>query len=83
MKEILIVMFLLTYRSRYHTISSTTNKIFKPSYRIDSFGKKSVVIGAINSWNKTQHQFSNLSLKTYIPTKIKSLLSKKCIKHHL
>ena len=33
-------------------------------------------LGAINSWNKTQHQFSNLLLKTYSPTKIKSLLFK-------
>ena len=44
-----------------------------------SYGKNSITIGAINSWNKTQHQFSNLSLKTYSPTKIKSLLFKKCI----
>ena len=27
-------------------------------------------MGAINSWNKTQHQFSILSLKTYSSTKI-------------
>ena len=41
--------------------------------------KKSITLGAINSWNKTQHQFSDLSLKTFSPTKIKSLLFKKCI----
>ena len=63
----------------YQTISSTADKIFKPSYRTDSYGKNSITIGAINSWNKTQHQFSNLSLKTYSPTKIKSLLFKICI----
>ena len=39
--------------------------LIKPSYRTDSFGKNSILIGAIiNSWNKTQHRFSNLSLKT-------------------
>ena len=27
-------------------------------------------MGAINSWNKTQHQFSILSLKTYSSNKI-------------
>ena len=63
----------------YQTISSTADKIFKPSYRTDSYGKNSITIGAINNWNKTQHQFSNLSLKTYSPTKIKSLLFKICI----
>ena len=41
--------------------------------------KNSITIGAISSWNKTQHQFSNLPLKTYSPTKIKSLLFRKCI----
>ena len=60
----------------YQTVSSTDKK-FKPSCRTDSFGKDSITIGAINSWNKTQHQFSNLSLKTYSQTKIKSLFSKK------
>ena len=66
----------------YQTISSTADKIFKPSYRTDSYGKNSINIGAINSWNKTQHQFSNLSLKTYSPTKIKSLLFKICIRKY-
>ena len=61
------------------TVSSTADKIFKPSYRTDSYGKNSITLGAINSWNKTQHQFSDLSLKTFSPTKIKSLLFKKCI----
>ena len=49
----------------YQTVSSTADKIFKPSYRTDSYGKNSITIGAIKSWNNTQHQFSNLSLKTY------------------
>ena len=48
----------------YHTVSSTADKIFNPSYRADSYGKNSITIGSINSWNKTQHQFSNLSLIT-------------------
>ena len=65
--------------NNYQTVSSTADKIFKPSYRTDSYGKNSITIEAINSWNKTQHQFSNVSLKTYSPTKIKSLLFKICI----
>ena len=66
----------------YQKVSSTADKIFKPSYRTDSYGKNSVTIGAINSWNKTQHQLSNLSLKTFSPTKIKSLLFKKYIENY-
>ena len=66
----------------YQTVSSTVNKISKPSYRTDSYGKNSITIGAIDSWNKTQHQFSDLSLKTYSSTKIKNLLFKKCIENY-
>ena len=40
----------------------------------------SIIIEAINSWNKTQHQFSNLSLKTYSPTKIKVYFLKNALK---
>ena len=66
----------------YQTVSSTVNKISKPSYRTDSYGKNSITIGAIDSWNKTQHQFSDLSLKTYSSTKIKNSLFKKCIENY-
>ena len=31
----------------YQTVSSTADKIFKPSYRTDSYGKNSITIGAI------------------------------------
>ena len=33
----------------YHTVSYTTDKIFKPSYGTDSYGKNSITLGAINS----------------------------------
>ena len=62
-----------TFRSDahyYQTVSSTADKIFKSSYRTDSHRKHPITIGANNSWNKTQHQFSALSLKTYSPTKL-------------
>ena len=65
----------------YHTVSSTANKIFKPSYRTDSYGKNSVTLGAINSWNKTQHQFSDLSIITFSPTKIIKLLLKNALEN--
>ena len=66
----------------YHTVSSTADRTFKPSYRTDSSGKNSITLGAINSWNKTKHDFSDLSLKTFSPTKIKSFLFKKCIEKY-
>ena len=63
----------------YHTVSSTADKLFKPSYKTDSYGNNSITLGTINSWNKTQHQFSNLSLKMFSLTKIKNLVFKKYI----
>ena len=39
----------------YQTVSSTADKIFKPTYRTYSYGKNSITMGTINSWNKTQH----------------------------
>ena len=54
----------------YQTVSSNSDKIFKPSYRTDSFRKNLITIVAINSWNKTQHQFRNLSLKTIAQAKL-------------
>ena len=66
----------------YQTVSSTSDKIFEPSFTTDSFEEDSITIEAINSWNKIQYQFRNLSLKAYSPSKIKRLLSKKCIKNY-
>ena len=38
----------------YDIVSSSADKLFKPSCRTDSYGKNSV-IGAINCWNKMQN----------------------------
>ena len=43
-------------------------------------GKKSFIVGDINCQNNTQRLFSNLPLKTYSPTKIKSLLNENALK---
>ena len=41
--------------------------------------KKSVIIGAISCWNKTQNTLRNQSLKSLYPNKIKTILTKRCI----
>ena len=38
----------------YDTVSSSADKLFKPSYRTDLYGKNSVIIDAINCCNKLQ-----------------------------
>ena len=62
------------------TISSTTDKTFKSSDRTDSYGKNSITVGAINSWNKVNIStiicHLNISVKSL---KVKRLFPKKCI----
>ena len=41
--------------------------------------KNSVIIGAINCWNKIQNILRNQSLKLLYPNKIKTILTKRCI----
>ena len=53
-------------------ISLSTDKLFKPLYRTDSYGKNSVIISAINCWNKTQNILDGQSLKSLYPSKIKN-----------
>ena len=64
---------------KYDTVSSSADKLFKPSYRTDSYGRNSVIIGAINCWNKMQNILRNQSLKSLYPNKIKTILTKRCI----
>ena len=61
------------------TVSLPTDKLFKPSYRTDSYGKNSIIVSAMNCWNKTQNMLGGQSLKSLHPTKIKKILTKRCI----
>ena len=76
---------LLLISTKKHTeISSPQKSVgsacpIEPSYRTDSYGKNSIILGAINSWNKTQHQFSNLSFKAFRPNKLKVYFSKNAL----
>ena len=64
---------------KYDTVSCSADKLFKPSYRTDSYGRNSVIIGAINCWNKMQNILRNQSTKSLDQNKIKTILSKSCI----
>ena len=60
---------------KYDTVSSSTDKLFKSSYRTASYGRNSVIIGTINCCNKMQKIFRNQSLKLlYHSIQIKSKL---------
>ena len=63
----------------YNTATSSTSKVFKPSYRTNLHGKNSITISAVNAWNKIQTAFGDVILKNLTTTQIKALLTKKCI----
>ena len=61
---------------KYDTVSSSADKSFKPSYRTDSHWKNSVIIGAINCWNKMQNKIwgiNHWNHSTQIKSKLLSL----------
>ena len=74
------LMFTIT--TQYHLL---LRYLRKPSCRTDSYVKNPMTLGAINSWNKTQHQFSNLSLKEIVkwsePCKCVILLVSRTVWH--
>ena len=63
----------------YNTAASSTGKLYKPSFRTNLYGKNSITISAVNSWNKIQIAFGDLILKNLTTTQMKILLTKKCI----
>ena len=58
------------------TVSSSTDKLFKPLYRSDTDSKNSVIISAINCWNEPQNMLEGHSLNLFIQPKLKTCLQK-------
>ena len=63
----------------YDAVSSSTGKLFKPSYRTASYGKNYIIVSANNCWNKTQNMLGGQSFKSHHPTRIKNILAQRCI----
>ena len=56
--------------------------LYKKPFR-NKFGKFSVIVSAIDSWNKMQGQMSEIALKNIWQSKIKWLLTDKFVKSYL
>ena len=63
----------------YHTVSSSTDKLFKSSYRTDTYGKNAIIVSAINCWNKIQNTLGGEPLKSLHPAKVKNIFTQRCI----
>ena len=66
----------------YSTTFSIKGHLLKKSFRTNNFGKFSVTVSAIDSWNKIQDQMGEIALKDLRPSKIKWLLTSKFIKSY-
>ena len=63
----------------YETSSSANDHLFKQSYRTNAYGKYSLKISAIDSWNEIQDQMGMITLKDLNSKELKELLNKKFI----
>ena len=59
----------------YETSSSTQGNLMKLFYKTNRYGKYSITISAIGSWNKIQKQLKNMLLKDLSSNKIKTVVT--------
>ena len=59
----------------YETSSSTQGNLMKHFYKTNRYGKYSITVSAIESWNKIQKQLKNMLLKNLSPYKIKTVVT--------
>ena len=59
----------------YETSSSTQGNLTKLFYKTNRYGKYSITVSAVESWNKIQKQLKDVLLKDLSPRKIKTIVS--------
>ena len=59
----------------YETSSSTQGNLIKRFYKTKRYGKYSITVSAVESWNKIQKQLKDLLLRDLSPNKIKTIVS--------
>ena len=59
----------------YETSSSTRGNLTKLFYKTNRYGKYSVTVSAVESWNKIQKQLKDMLLKNLSPRKSKTIVS--------
>ena len=57
----------------YETSSSTQGNLMKLFYKTNRYGKYSITVSAVESWNKIQKQLKSILLKDLSPIKLKQL----------
>ena len=59
----------------YETSSSTQGNLMKYFYKTNRYEKYSIIINAVELWNKIQKQLKNMLLKGLSPNKIKTVVT--------
>ena len=59
----------------YETSSSTQGNLAKNFYKANKYGKYSITVSAVESWNRIQKQLKNILLKDLSPNKTKTVVS--------
>ena len=59
----------------YETSNSTQDNLIKLFYKTKRYGKYSITVSAVESWNKIQEQLKDLLLRDLSPNKIKTIVS--------
>ena len=59
----------------YEPSRSTQGNLVKLFYRADRYGKYSITVNAVESWNKIQKQLRSILLKDLSPNKIKTVVT--------
>ena len=75
--------FVFNFDTHKHTNSwSSNDNLQKHSYRTNTYGKNSIILSAIESWNNSQNNRKTISVRLLTPNKIKLLLSNEYLKDY-
>ena len=69
-------------RRNYETSSSTRSNPIKRFYKTKRYGKYSITVSTVESWNKIQKQLKDVLLKDLSPNKIKTIVTDFFIKSY-
>ena len=64
------------------TSSFTQGNLMKRFYKTNRYGKYSMTVSAVESWNKIQKQLKNMLLKNLSPNKIKTVVTNLYLKSY-
>ena len=65
-----------------HRVLNLKFYLTKLFYKTNRYGKYSITVSAVESWNKIQKQLKNMLRKDLSPNKIKTVVSNFCLKSY-